>query len=198
MIYFHLFHHSLCLNTLACATLFLVYGSLMANFSWWISRSCMYPFTGAVLGPIITFSCKKLSVYTYIHCRIIVDTIAVDRHLSIRLIIFSIPIWLHPRIIEIEDEDILRADAHELVHRVCHLGPLDHCADRDPLGIFERHDRRRASARCDSRRVGEYRATHVILAHDILARSDDTRNARGDLIDEVRVLRRRGADQHRL
>ena len=88
-----------------------------------------------------------------------------------------------------------------MVHRVRHLGPLDHGADRDPLGVFERHYRGRASAWRDGRRGGENRATHVVLAHDILTRSDDARDARSDLIDErrdVRVFRRRGLYQHRL
>jgi hypothetical protein len=47
-------------TTQACAALSLVYGFLMANFSWWISRSCMYPLTFSridrllSLDPIIT------------------------------------------------------------------------------------------------------------------------------------------------
>ncbi len=120
--------------------------------------------------------------------------------------VFSSPssplsIWSNTGIIEVKDEDVLRADADELIHHVRHLGPLDHRADRDPLGVLERADRRRASAGRDGRRGGERRATHVVLTHGVLSRSDDTREAHGDLVDErreVRVLRRRGPDQHRL
>jgi hypothetical protein len=114
---------------------------------------------------------------------------------------FPLPTWSHPRIIEVKNEDIFRADAHELVHGVRHLGPLDHGADRDPVRVLERHDRGRASAWRDGRRIGEIRATHIVLTHDILTRSDDACDARSDLIDqrrEVRVFRRRGPDQHRL
>lgn len=114
---------------------------------------------------------------------------------------FSPLFWSHPGIIEVEDEDILRADAHELIHHVRHLGPLDHGADRDPLGVLERADCRRASARRDGRRGGERRAAHIVLANDVFSRSDDASDAGCDLVDERRevgVLRRRGPNQDRL
>jgi len=82
-----------------------------------------------------------------------------------------------------------------LVHRVCHLGSFDHGADRDPLGVLERTDRWRTSARRNSRCVGEYRAGYVVLTDDVLTRSDDARDARGDLVGkrcEVRVLEGEG------
>ena len=96
------------------------------------------------------------------------------------------PLVLHPRVIKVEYENVLRAYAHELVHYIRHFGPLHHRADCDPLRILEGRDRRCAPPGCDSGSGGEDRAADVVLAHDVFARRDYPRDARGDLFDQWR------------
>lgn len=43
---------------------------------------------------------------------------------------------LHSTVIKVEDQDILRAYADELIHHIGHLGPLYHRADSNPISVF--------------------------------------------------------------
>ena len=45
-------------------------------------------------------------------------------------------IMLHSRVIKVEDHNILRAHAHELIHYIGHLGSFHHRADCDPSSGF--------------------------------------------------------------
>ena len=111
------------------------------------------------------------------------------------------PLVSHPRVIEVENENVFRAYAHELIHYIRHLGPLHHRADPDPFRILEGRDRRCAPPGCDGGSGGEDRAADVVLTHDVFARRDYPRDARGDLVDqwpEMRILRLCGSDQDRL
>lgn len=45
-------------------------------------------------------------------------------------------IFLHSTVIKVEDQDILRAYADELIHHIGHLGPLYHRADSNPISVF--------------------------------------------------------------
>ena len=106
---------------------------------------------------------------------------------------------LHSRVIKVEDHDILRAYADELIHHIGHVGPFYHRADCNPFRVFERRDRRRTPSGCDRGRRGKLRAKDVVLTHYVLARRNHARDACCDLVHkwrQVRMLRRRGTDQY--
>jgi hypothetical protein len=42
----------------------------------------------------------------------------------------------HTTVIKVEDQDVLRSYADELIHHIGHLGPLYHRADSDPVSVF--------------------------------------------------------------
>jgi len=112
----------------------------------------------------------------------------------------SIIYILHSRVIKVEDHNILRAYADELIHHIGHLGPLYHRADCDPFRVFERGDRRRTPSGCDRGRRGELRAEDIVLAHYVPARCDHASDACCDLVHEwcqVRILRGCGTDEDR-
>jgi hypothetical protein len=158
------------------------------NSLWWVmgtGRRCGFNFT-----PFICVQ-KCLVEHTYFN---------IPNSKGPNWAIYLIQVFLHSRVIQVENHDILCADAHQLVHHVRHLGPLHHRADRSPLGVLEGRNRRRTTPGRDRGRGGERLATDVVLTYHVLTRRDHTRDARRNLVDQWRqvgMFRHRGTDQNR-
>lgn len=80
--------------------------------------------------------------------------------------------WLIPcpRVLNLGDNQITRANLRQLVHGNRNLLPQHHSLDRDPAIFLESVDGRRASARCDFAGGVEFRALDVVCAEDVFLR----------------------------
>jgi len=91
---------------------------------------------------------------------------------------------IRPRILNLHNQDILRPDLYQLIHRRRHLLPLHHRLNRHPLRLHQTRNRRRPLARCDDHRLVEITSLHVVGAQDVALRCDDTTDACGYEGDE--------------
>jgi hypothetical protein len=75
-----------------------------------------------------------------------------------------------PRVFNLSDNQITRANLGQLVHGNRNILPQHHSLYRNPSILLESVDGGRASARCDFARGIKFRALDVVCAEDVFLR----------------------------